>query len=260
MKITSGFAALAVVLATLVSASYAADTGAGDETLPPGLEMDGAQAGPQVPDPLEPFNRAMFQFNDKLYFWVLKPVAQGYSKILPEMTRKGVGNFFSNLESPVRVVNSALQGKFEDSGAALARFLVNTTAGGLGFTDPAAKKFDVPPPNEDLGQTLGSYGMGEMFYIVWPVLGPSNVRDTIGMVGDGFLDPLYYAEMKTWEEVALKAGDRINALSMRLGEYEQFKQDALDPYVSMRDGYLQRRRHLVEDREPGAPGPEGSEK
>ena len=143
-----------------------------------------------IADPLEPVNRVFFVFNDKLYFWLLRPIARGYSWIFPEPARESVNNFFDNIKMPVRFVNNLLQGKIRASGRELARFGINTTVGVGGLWDPAGNWFDISPSKEDFGQTLGKYGIGEGVYICWPVLGPSNIRDTLGLSGDYFLNPL----------------------------------------------------------------------
>ena len=148
-----------------------------------------------IADPLEPFNRAMFHFNDKLYFWVLKPVAQGYKKVVPEAPRVGVNNFFSNLRFPIRFVSCLLQADFSGAATEFGRFAVNTIWGVGGLLDPASsKQLNIPKKEADLGQTLGVYGLGQGFYIVWPILGPSSARDSIGIVGDYFLYPVSYIQ------------------------------------------------------------------
>ncbi|RMG67106.1 MAG: VacJ family lipoprotein, partial [Nitrospirae bacterium] len=164
-----------VVLASLVVFFNASGVRAQDEDL--GFEEAQELT---IADPLEPWNRLMFRFNDRLYFWVLKPVAQGYSYILPQDVRVAIGNFFRNLLMPVRVVNCLLQGKLKGAGNELLRFAVNTTLGVYGFDDVAKREFNLNPYEEDLGQSLGHYGIGNGFYIVWPVLGPSTLRDTVG--------------------------------------------------------------------------------
>ncbi|MGD9158226.1 MAG: VacJ family lipoprotein [Desulfobacteraceae bacterium] len=198
-----------------------------------------------IADPLEPFNRAMFHFNDKLYFWTLKPAARGYSAVVPEPARKGVKNFFTNLSFPVRFVSCIFQGKFKGAGTEFSRFLINSTIGLAGFMDTAANKFNMKEYDEDLGQTLGSYGIGHGFFINWPFLGPSSVTDTIGSVGDAFLEPLNYVDMKTKYDIALQGFKLVNKTSLRIGEYEDLKKAALDPYVAYRDAYFQYRQNEI---------------
>ncbi len=146
----------------------------------PEEEAAGEEKEISIADPLEPFNRAMFHFNDKLYFWVLKPVAQGYNKVVPEPARVGVKNFFSNLGFPARFVSCLLRADFKGAATQLGRFLVNTVWGVGGFLDPSSsEQLNIPKQDADLGQTLGIYGVGQGFYIVWPFLGPYSARDSI---------------------------------------------------------------------------------
>jgi phospholipid-binding lipoprotein MlaA len=199
---------------------------------------------PEIYDPIEPFNRGMFWVNDKLYFYLFKPVARGY-RVVPEPARQSVSNFFSNLGTPVRFVNSLLQFKFEDAGSELGRLVINSTIGIGGLFDPAKKWFGLRKKDEDFGQTLGRYGVGSGFYIVWPVLGPSSARDTVGMAGDFFLDPLYYIQVKPLEKVGLKALDKETNLSLDKDTYEAIKRQSLDPYLFVRNAYAQRRQGKI---------------
>ncbi len=200
----------------------------------------------RIADPLYPWNKAMYHFNDKLYFWLMKPLAQGYSAVIPEDIRISVSNFFQNVTTPIRFVSSVLQLKMKDAGNELFRFLYNSTAGVGGLVDAAKEDFGIRRKNEDLGQTLGSYGIGHGFYIVWPFLGPSSARDTVGKFGDFFLDPVYYINPLE-SAVGVKAYDKINETSLRIGDYEDLKKSAIDPYVSIRDAYLQYRKKKVDD-------------
>ena len=198
-----------------------------------------------IADPFEPVNRVFFHFNDKLYFWVLKPVSTGYEKAFPEQMRISVRNFFSNLYTPIRAVNCLLQGKPKGFGTEISRFLLNSTIGVLGFGDPGKKIFNLNIQDEDLGQTLGLYGLAPVFFINWPILGPSSLRDTAGLAGDSFLNPLNYLLDATKYNVAAKSYEKVNSSSMTLGEYESFKKAAMDPYVSMRDAYHQYRQNKI---------------
>lgn len=211
-----------------------------------------------IPDPLESFNRTMFRFNDKLYFWVLKPVAQGYKKVVPEAARVGVNNFFSNLRFPIRFVSCLLQADFSGAATEFGRFAVNTIWGVGGLLDPASsKQLNIPKNDADLGQTLGVYGLGQGFYVLWPILGPSSARDSIGIVGDYFLYPVSY--ITPWYDwLAVRAYEEVNDTSLRIGDYEFIKEAAIDPYVALRDAYGQYRQKKVEKRwgkpEPPKPG------
>lgn len=211
-----------------------------------------------IADPLEPFNRAMYQFNDKLYFWVLKPVARGYSKVVPEPARVGVKNFFSNLRFPIRFVSCLFQADFKCVGTEFGRFAVNTIWGVGGLLDPASsQQLNIPKRDADLGQTLGVYGIGQGFYLVWPVLGPSSARDSVGWAGDHFLYPVNY--ITPWYDLlGVRAYEEVNATSLRIGDYESLKEAAIDPYVALRDAYVQYRQKMIELRrgkpEPPKPG------
>ena len=220
-----------------------------DKTQKPGDDLDFLDEGDEqemirVADPLRVLNKAIFVFNDKAYFWVLKPVARGYKAVVPEIARKGVRNFFYNLGMPIRFVNCILQGKGSAAGGELGRFILNTTVGVLGFGNPAAGDPSLNPDAEDLGLTFGRYGIGNGIYLVWPILGPSTLRDSVGDVGDWFLDPVTYVDPRL-AEYSIKAGKIINDTSLRLGEYESMMNAAIDPYTAFRDAYLQYRQEKV---------------
>jgi phospholipid-binding lipoprotein MlaA len=209
-----------------------------------------------IADPLKPFNQLMFDFNDKLYFYLLKPVAQVYEAVLPEPVRVSIRNFISNITTPVRLLNCILQGKVEKAGIEYSRFMVNTIAGGLGFFDVAKKYNDLEKHDEDFGQTLGFYGMKEGFYIVWPFFGPSTVRDTLGSIGNFFSDPFVYVNPTTDIGITKINSDinsginitqRVNETSLTLGTYEEFKESSIDPYVSMRNAYFEMRRKKIKE-------------
>jgi phospholipid-binding lipoprotein MlaA len=200
----------------------------------------------EVADPLYYWNLAMFHVNDKVYFWALKPVSRGYRAVVPELARVGVKNFFTNLGAPIRTVNCLLQGKSESAGAEIARFMVNTVVGGLGFVDVASRYPELALADEDFGQTLGLYGIGDGIYIVWPLLGPSTLRDTVGDLGDRFIDPLSYVE-PVEASIGVTSLDTVNSTSFRIGDYEALKDAALVPYDALRDAYLQNRRRKIQD-------------
>lgn len=212
-------------------------------------DEDFPEEAPQdfISDPIEPLNRVFFHFNDKLYFWVFKPVATGYKRVVPEPARLSVRNFFSNLTMPIRAVNCLLQGKFSGFGNELLRFVVNSTVGFLGLQDPAKTAMGIDKQEEDFGQTLGSYGVGPGFFITWPLFGPSSLRGTFGIAGDIYLDPMAYISFNFTEYVLIRAGDRVNETSLVLGEYESLKKASLDPYVALRDAYYQFRQNKIKD-------------
>ncbi len=197
-----------------------------------------------VADPLYYFNHAMYSFNDILYFAALKPIATGYKSITPVPVRKGINNFFHNIFFPVRFINTLLQGKLKNAGTEVEIFLINSTVGVLGFAQVAQNKFDLQTSKEDLGQTLGSYSIGNGFYLMLPVFGPSTFRDVLGLVGDSFLNPVNYVE--PWElSTGIKVLKTVNTTSLHIGDYEALKASAFDPYVAIKNGYIQRRKEMI---------------
>lgn len=196
--------------------------------------------GRGISDPFVGCNQSMFSFNDRLYFWVLRPVSQGYGWVLPEYARIRIRNLFFNLGMPGRALNSALQANFTGAGVEVGRFAVNTTVGVLGLWDPASS-WGMEPQIEDFGQTLAVWGVASGPYCVLPVLGPMSVRDMFCKIPDLLL----------WPPLYIPGGlffDRVNSTSLRIGEYEAFKEDALDPYSAMRNAWYQNRVHLISDR------------
>jgi len=194
-----------------------------------------------VADPLEKWNRGVFVVNDALYVWVARPVLKGYKSIAPEPVRLGIRNTFDNIDTPRRAINCLLQGKGNAAGTELHRFLINTTVGILGIRDAAAENYEIEaPPAEDFGQTLAVWGLGDGWYLVWPVLGPSTLRDSGGEVGDYFLDPVTYVQ--PWPVRLGVSGLRgVNKGSFSMEEYDSLRSEAIDPYAAMRDGYTQYR-------------------
>ncbi|MCF8111217.1 MAG: VacJ family lipoprotein [Desulfobacteraceae bacterium] len=206
-----------------------------------GTETDG-----KIRDPLSGYNRFMTKVNDRIYFWVLKPAASGYSAVTPRFVRKSVNRFFKNLGFPVRFVNNVLQLKFKRAGVETSRFLVNSTVGLAGLADPADRWFDLEAYPEDFGQTLGVYGLGPGFHIVLPVLGPSNLRDSLALIPDGFMEPTYYVEPAE-TAIAIKAYNSLNYTSLHLGEYESLKKDAVDWYIFLRNAYESNRQKKIKE-------------
>ncbi len=209
----------------------------------------------EVFDPLSGYNRAMTSFNDGLYVWVLDPVARGYRYVAPEFARRGIRHFFNNLLFPVRFINNTLQLKFKNAGEEFLRFCINTTLGILGFWDPAKEWFGLEAHPEDFGQTLGFYGVGSGFHIVLPFFGPSNLRDMFSMAPDYyleltpdfFLNPENYPDSDIYKAIALKAFKDVNNTSLRIGEYENLKKDAIDLYPFLREVYEQNRNKQISE-------------
>ena len=200
----------------------------------------------RVWDPLEPYNRVMFHFNDAVYVYALDPAGRVWRFIIPKPARIGIANAFDNVATPVRLVNDLLQLAPGKAGTELGRFVINSTIGVLGLWDAADDLFDIKaPPAEDLGQTLGYWGVGPGPPFVLPFLGPSNIRDTVGYVGDLFLHPGTYFLTRP-VQLGVTTGETINKTSLRIGEYESLKGDALDPYTLLRDAYQQNREREIE--------------
>lgn len=199
-------------------------------------------------DPLEGFNRAMFGFNESLDNAIVKPVAEGYRAVLPQPVRTGVTNFFSNIEDLWIAVNNALQGKFGDAVQDVMRVSVNTVFGIFGLIDVASDA-GLPKHNEDFGQTLGRWGVGSGPYLVWPVFGPSNLRDTAGSVVNYHGDLVWQIDHVPTRNTAVTVrgiSDRANLLETT----DVLEQAALDKYTFVRDAFLQRRRSLIFDGNP----------
>lgn len=240
---------LGLVVALLVPAAFAQDAGPAGSDFDADDEDGYDQAEVvRIHDPLERVNRGVFAFNDKLYDWVLRPVARSYERVVPAAGRRGVKNFFENLGAPVRIVNSALQGKLDRAGRETGKLAVNTVAGVGGLfkiSDRVEALTDVP--EEDLGQTLGVWRIGQGPYLVLPVFGPSTLRDTLGDAGDHFLDPLEWGLIEdidgydwTWK-TALETAEIVQGLPGALAVYDATTEAAIDPYLAVRAAYVQNR-------------------
>jgi phospholipid-binding lipoprotein MlaA len=202
----------------------------------------------QVYDPLEPVNRVIFNINDTLDRNVVRPVAKAYVDVVPRLVRTGVSNVFGNVSDAFSAVNNLLQGKKEPFGSDLGRVLVNSTFG-LGGIFDIASEANVEKYNEDFGQTLGWWGLGNGPYLVLPILGPSNVRDATGLVANWLIDPVNQVTpaVNQYELIGLRALDTRAGL---LGTDELVQGAALDKYTFTRSAYTQRRRSLVYDGKP----------
>jgi phospholipid-binding lipoprotein MlaA len=214
-----------------------------------------ADSGSDPRDPIESFNRQVFEFNDIVDRAVLKPVAQAYEFVLPEPVRDCISNIFSNFREPSNAVNNLLQGKPVDAISDTCRLVVNSTVGLLGCFDPA-RQMGLEKHSEDFGQTLGRWGIGAGPYLVVPILGPSSVRDAIGIYGaEPYLDPNFYIDNIRVRNAIL--GTRlVDQRAQLLRTDDLITGAALDKYRFVRDGYLQRRRNQVYD---GSPPPAADE-
>ncbi|MGR6035087.1 MAG: MlaA family lipoprotein [Candidatus Nitrosoglobus sp.] len=196
-------------------------------------------------DPFESFNRTIYKFNDTADHYVMKPIAKGYAKVVPTPVDKGITNFFSNIEDLIISANDILQGKFQQGLTDFARFLANTTVGVGGLFDVATYGGMVKH-NEDFGQTLGVWGFNTGPYLVLPLLGPSNVRDGIGLGVNALTWPITYLG-SIWIQTGLSGIRTIDVRADLLEATDILKEAALDPYVYVREAFLQRRKFLVYD-------------
>jgi len=214
----------------------------GCATIPP-------DSGSDPRDPIETVNRQIFEFNEVVDRAFLKPVAQVYRDVLPDPVRECFGNVFNNLREPSNAINNLLQGKPIDAISDTCRFVVNSTIGLLGCFDPA-RQMGLERSNEDFGQTLGRWGFGSGPFLVIPVLGPSSVRDAVGILGvEPFLDLNFYID-----NIALRNSILFTRIVNQRAELLQaddlISEASLDKYRFVRDGFLQRRRYLVYDGDP----------
>lgn len=198
-----------------------------------------------IADPLERLNRGTFWVNDKLYLVIFRPISKGYSAVFPKPVRRGIDNAFENVKFPVRLVSSLLQGKVKGAGLQTEKFLVNTV-GGIGglfrLSDKIPALADLP--DEDFGKAFASWGIGHGAYIVLPFLGPSSVRDGIGLIGDYAANPVnwgYFSPGKHDWTMIPPAANTLRALPTQLDTYDGATKDAIDRYISVRSAYVQYR-------------------
>lgn len=197
-------------------------------------------------DPLESFNRGIYQFNDAIDKAAIKPIAQGYNAAMPEPGKIMVSNFFSNLDDLIVTINDLLQFKFAQAASDGSRFLFNSTFGVFGLFDVASR---LEKHNEDFGQTLGNLGIGNGPYIVLPILGPSTLRDTVGLYVDSRPSPIRRTDhMRSRNQLYLAKG--INSRAQLLDQEKILDEAAVDRYEFIRDTYLLRRKSLVYDGNP----------
>ena len=197
-------------------------------------------------DPLESINRVIFNFNNVADKIILEPTAKGYKK-LPSPIQKGIGNFLNNLKLPLVVVNQILQGQFKNASDSTGRFLVNSTVGIFGLAD-VAEKIGLEQTQEDFGQTLAKWGIGDGFYIVLPIFGPSNLRDTSGMMLTYVTDPVNaYAvhENESWFLPVRTATNAIDQRSKIIDEVNALRNNSLDYYAAVRSSYYQNRKAAI---------------
>jgi len=247
-------AVLAIALLATGCATSQPDTG-GEPW--PSAEGDGAYEAEYDNDPLELPNRFIFAFNEMLDFAVFRPVAVTYRFLVPEPVRDSVRNFLRNLSAPVILANDLLQGELDRAEATATRFAINSTAGLLGLFD-VAEGMGYEYHDEDFGQTLAVYGMGEGVYLVLPVLGPSSIRDGVGLVVDSYLDPLTYVadnnDAEDWMLVR-RAVAGIDFRARNIETLDDLKRDSIDFYARIRSLYRQTRANEINNGAPATDGP-----
>jgi phospholipid-binding lipoprotein MlaA len=201
-------------------------------------------------DPFERVNRVVFSFNETADQYVIKPIAEGYKFVLPELVRTGVTNFFSNINDVLIGANHLLQGKPANAASDIGRFFINSTVGILGLFD-VATDMGLDKNREDFGQTLGVWGFSDGPYIVLPFFGASNVRDTVGFVVDVETDFMINTnKLNSDEKIAINSLRIINRRADLLDAGQLLEDAAFDKYSFLRDGYLQRRRNQIYDGDP----------
>ena len=221
-----------------------------------GIESDQVSTNPddfetsiledEIYDPFEPINRAIFSFNNAADRIVLEPVAKGYKK-LPSPVQSGVSNFLSNLRTPLVIVNQILQGQGENAIQSSGRFVINSTVGLFGLFD-VADKIGLEEKEEDFGQTLATWGIGDGFYIVLPLFGPSNMRDTSGMILTMVTDPINaYAvtEGEAWLVPMRTAANAVDQRSKIIDEVNALRDNSIDYYAAVRSSYYQNRKAAI---------------
>ncbi len=209
-------------------------------------------AADAINDPLEPFNRAMLEFNKIVDHFLLKPITLVY-QIVPPPVRDGVHSALANLRAPVVLANDLLQGETGRAGDTVSRFAINSTIGLLGAWDAADKWFGIAPHTEDFGQTLASWGVNEGPYLVLPVIGPSNPRDAVGLAVDSAADPLnwYLRNVDKDEWIYARLGLTVLDTRMEVGDtLDALERTSLDFYASLRTIYRQRRADEIRNRTP----------
>ena len=200
----------------------------------------------EIFDPIEPINRVIFGFNNVADKIILEPAAKGYRK-LPSPVQSGISNFLSNLRMPLVIVNQLLQGQGGNAAESTGRFLVNTTVGVLGFGD-VADKIGLEEKDEDYGQTLAIWGVGDGFYIVLPIFGPSNLRDTAGLLLTASTDPVNAYAVSEGEGWVVPVRTTINAVDRRskiIDEVNALRSNSIDYYAAVRSSYYQNRKAAI---------------
>ena len=218
----------------------------------PGLEEDPfaeeEKEVAQISDPFERwYNRPVYVFNDHFYEYFMRPVAQTYKDVLAENFRIMIRNLYTTVTFPGRLVSSLFQFEFGKAGRVVSRVLINCTLGFLCTVDVADGEFEIKPVDEDFGQVLGAYGIPSGPYLVLPLLGPSSVRDGVGRAVDAVMNPLFWIVPDFITGAGITSGRIVNETSFFIEDIKALKESAIDPYISIRDFYNQRREILINE-------------
>ena len=216
-------------------------------------DWDIEDAAPPINDRFESYNRFMFKFNDKVYRYVFNPISNVYDFIAPDKVQKSIHNVFSNLRMPIRFFNNAFQKKGKAASMEFGRFVINSTVGIGGLFDPAKAAFNLDAHSEDFGQTLGFYGMDAGPYIIWPILGPSTFRDTLGYIGNTAFNPTFWVSVYDIDPVHsilsnASIARRVNTYTYSIRDgYDRVVGEAFDPYIALQNAYIQNRLKKINE-------------
>jgi len=220
-----------------------------DANVEPTPELD--EAGARIEyDPWEPYNVKMFEFNRGFDKYLLKPVAKGYDFVVPTPVQKGIRNAADNLDVVRKVVNNTLQGKFFGAGKELSRFVINSTVGVAGLFDVAKDGLGIEPADQDMGITLGFYGVGQGPYLMIPILPPTTVRDGVGFLADLVMNPLFWLP-PFYVPLGITVHETVNNRSLSLGTIEKLEESSIDFYGAVRNAYLETRAQRVKEARAG---------
>jgi len=236
------------IILSLVLFNYSVLSDESDKVTTSSSDFETGNFEDEIYDPLEGFNRAIFKFNNAADQIILEPVARGYRK-LPSPMQNGISNFLSNLRMPLVIVNQLLQGQVKNSAESTGRFVVNTTAGVFGLFD-VADNIGLEEKDEDYGQTLATWGVGDGFYIVLPIFGPSNLRDTTGLLLTAATDPVNAYAIAEGEGWIVPIRTTINAVDRRskiIDEVNALRNNSVDYYAAVRSSYYQNRKAAIQN-------------
>lgn len=203
-----------------------------------------------ISDPIEPVNRAIFHFNDRIYTYLVDPVSELYQRFTPALVREGILNFFDNLKYPVRLSGNLLQGRFMEASLESERFLLNSTVGLLGILNPADTSVRYGAlSNEDVGQALGRWGLPRGPYLILPIWGPSTLRDFCGLIGDRAVNPTQrpFSAIDSWEWQQKAALGGMEVIARFGNRYQKMKAAQIDAYSAFKLGYIQYREAAIRE-------------